>query len=154
VTGTGTVTSATQQVTGINVASLPNGTLTYSVKLTNTAGISGSSTTATATLDKTAPTGYSITAIDSSINAAKAASTGFTFAGAEIGATFSYTITSSGGSVSVTGNGTISSATQAVTGINVTSLPNGTLTYSVVLTDPAGNAGTATTATAALDKSA
>ena len=49
VTGTGTVTSATQNVTPINVSSLPDGTLTYSVTLSNGAG-TGSAVTATATL--------------------------------------------------------------------------------------------------------
>jgi hypothetical protein len=33
-------------------------------------------------------------------------------------------------------------------------LPNGTITYSVTLTDPALNAGAAATATAVLDKTA
>ena len=151
VTGSGIVSSATQQVTAINVSSLPDGTLTYSVTLTDAAGNAGSATTATATLDQTAPAGYTITADDGSVNAAEASSTSFTFAGAEVGAAYSYTVTSSGGGTPVTGSGTVSSATQQVTGLNVSSLPDGTLTYSVTLTDPAGNAGTAATATATLD---
>jgi hypothetical protein len=151
VTGSGTVSSATQQVTGINVSSLSDGTLTYSVTLTDTAARTGTAATATATLDKTTPTGYSITVDQSTINASQAAATSFTFAGAEIGATYGYTVTSNGGSGSVTGSGTITSATQQVTGVNVSSLTNGTLTYSVKLTDPAGNVGNAVTATAMLD---
>ena len=141
VTGSGTVTSATQQVTGINVSSLPDGTLTYSVKLTDAAGNVGSAATATATLDKTAPTGYTIVVDQSQINSSNAAATSFTFTGAEEFTTYSYTVTSDGGSGSVTGSGTVFSATQQVTGINVSSLPNGTLTYSVTLTDAAGNVG-------------
>ena len=152
VTGMGTITSATQQITGINVSTLPNGTLTYSVTLSSTAGAVGSPATATATLDQTAPAGYTITAADTVLSATDAASTGFTFAGAEVGATYNYTITSDGGSGSVTGSGTITSATQQITSINVSTLPDGTLTYSVTLTDPAGNVGTAVTATATLDK--
>ncbi len=154
ITGSGIVTSATQQVTGINVSSLPNGTLTYSVTLTDAAGNTGTAATATATLDKTAPSGYTITVGDSLINAAEATATSFTFAGAEVGATYNYTVTSSGGGTPITGSGTVTSATQQVTGINVSSLPNGTLTYSVTLTDAAGNTGTAATATATLDKTA
>ena len=42
----------------------------------------------------------------------------------------------------VTGTGTITSATQQVKGVNVSSLSGGTLIYTVTLTDPAGNAGT------------
>jgi cyclophilin family peptidyl-prolyl cis-trans isomerase len=154
VTGTGTITSATQQISGINVSTLTDGTLTYSVTLTDPAGNAGTAATATATLDRVAPTGYSITAGDSVISGTDAANTSFTFTGAEIGALYSYTVTSSGGAGSVTNTGTITSATQQITGINVSSLPNGTLTYSVTLTDPAGNAGTAATATATLDKPA
>ena len=85
-----------------------------------------------------APDGYSITANDSLINAAEATSAGFTFAGATVGDTYNYTVTSSGGGTAVTGSGTVSSATQQVTGINVSTLPDGTLTYSVTLTDTAG----------------
>ena len=48
----------------------------------------------------------------------------------------------------MTGSGSVTSATQDITGINVSSLPDGTLTYSVTLTDVAGNTGAAATATA------
>ncbi len=155
VTGTGTVTTATQQVTGVNVSTLPDGTLTYSATLTNAAGNSGIAATATAKLDKTAPSGYTIAADQAQINAAAATATSFTFAGAEVGATYNYTVTSSGGSGSapVAGTGTVTTATQQVTGIDVSGLPNGTLTYSVTLTDPAGNVGIAATATATLQQS-
>jgi large repetitive protein len=150
VTGSGTVTSATQDVTGINVSSLPDGTLTFSVALTNGEG-AGGSTSATSTLNQTVPSGYSITANQTVLNAATASSAGFTFVGAEAGATYSYTISSSGGGTPVTGSGTVSSADQNVTGINVSSLPNGTLTFSVKLTNIYGNSGNAATATASLD---
>ncbi len=84
-TGTGTISSATQQITGIDVSSLTDGTLTYSVTLTDTSGNASAAATATATLDKTAPTGYSITADDSVINAADSVNTGFTFIGTNWG---------------------------------------------------------------------
>jgi hypothetical protein len=154
VTGSGTITSAAQQVTGINVSSLPEGTLTFSVTLTDPAGNVGAAATNTATLDKTAPSGYTIVPDDTLLNAVEAAATGFSFAGAEIGAGFAYTITSTGGGTPVTGSGTIASAIQQVTGINLSSLLSGTLAYSVILTDPAGNAGTAATASATLDRTA
>jgi hypothetical protein len=153
VTGNGTVSSATQRVTGIDVSSLAGGTLTYSVTLTDTAGNTGSAATATATLDS-APLGYTITANDSLVNAVEAVATGFTFADAEVGATYSYTVTSSGGSAVISGSGTVSSATEQVTGIDVSSLADGTLTYSATLTDTSGNTGSAVTATATLDKTA
>ena len=81
VTGTGTVLSSTQQVTGINVSSLPDGTLTYSVTLTDAAGNVGGTVTATATLDKTAPTGYAVSVDQSQIGSGDDAATSFTLRG-------------------------------------------------------------------------
>jgi hypothetical protein len=86
------------------------------------------------------------------INATNAAATSFTFTGAEVGASYTYIVTSSGGQGSVTDTGTITSATQQVTGIKVSALSDGTLTYSVTLTDAAGNVGSAATATATLQQ--
>ena len=146
VTGTDVVTSATENVSDLDLASLPDGTITYSVTLSNGAGV-GPAATATATLNTTAPKGYSITADQQTLDNTTASAASFTFAGAEKGDTFNYTVTSNGGATTpVTGSGTINSATQQVTGINVTSLPNGTLTFSVTLTNPAGNTGAAATA--------
>ena len=80
VTGSGTVTSATQDVTNVTVASLPNGTLTYSVILTNPVG-AGTAVTATATLAETAPSGYTIVADPALVTTAAGSLAGFTFAG-------------------------------------------------------------------------
>ena len=154
VTGSGTITSATQDITGINVSTLSDGTLTYSVTLTDSAGNTGPAANATATLHQTAPSGYTITADFTIINAANASNTGFTFAGAEVGATYNYTVTSSGGIGSVTGSGAVSNATQDITGVNVSTLSDGTLTYSVTLTDVYGNTGPAANATATLHQTA
>ncbi len=149
--GSGTIASATEQVTGIDVSSLPADT---HLSVTDRhGGNTGSAATATATLDS-APLGYTITADDSLVNAIEAVATGFTFAGAEVGATYSYTITSDAGGTPVSGSGTIASATEQVTGIDVSSLPDGTLTFSVTLTDTTGNTGSAATATTTLDTTA
>ena len=96
VTGSGTVTSATQDVTGIDVSSLPDGTLTFSVTLTNAAGIAGAAATATATLDQTVPAAFTVTADQTALDATTATSAGFTLANAEVGTTYSYTVRSSG----------------------------------------------------------
>ncbi len=156
VTGSGTVTATDQDVTGINVSSLSDGTLTYSVTLTDTAGVTGQAVTATATLDQTAPSGYQITADHSLIGASTATATGFTFSGAEVGDTYNYTVTSSGNGAAtwVTGSDTVTAADQDVTGIDVSTLPDGTLTYTVTLTDAAGNVGIGAVATASLDQTA
>ena len=59
--------------------------------MTDPAGNTGTAATATATLDKTAPSGYTITADASTYNATTAAAAGFTFANAEVGDTYDYT---------------------------------------------------------------
>ncbi|HEX7030442.1 MAG TPA: DUF4347 domain-containing protein [Gammaproteobacteria bacterium] len=154
VTGSGTIASATQQVVGIDLSGLNDGTLSLSVTLTDSAGNAASAVTDTATLDTTAPNGHSIGFDDDLINAAEADSQGFTFSGAEVGADYSWTISSDGGGTDVTGSGTIASATQQLTGIDVSGLNDGTLTLSVTLTDEAGNAASAVTGTATLDTAA
>ncbi|MGO9113601.1 MAG: beta strand repeat-containing protein, partial [Thermoguttaceae bacterium] len=152
VSGSGNVTSATQDITGINVSGLPDGTLTYSVTLANSIGNPGTAATATATLDTTAPHGYTITAVPAALNATAATNAGFKFSDAEVDATYTFNITSSGGGSPITGNGSVTSATQTVNGINISSLNDGNLTYSVTLTDPAGNVGAAATASGILDR--
>jgi hypothetical protein len=77
------------------------------------------------------------------VNAGNAGAGAFEITSAEVGAGFSYTITSDGGAGSVSGSGTISGATQAVAGLDLSGLADGTLTVSVVLTDGLGNAGAA-----------
>jgi cyclophilin family peptidyl-prolyl cis-trans isomerase len=97
-----------------------------------------------------APSGYTIAPDQTLIGSSSASSTGFTFAGAATGTTYSYTINSSGGGTAVTGSGSVTSATQDITGINVSTLVDGTLTYSVTLANSAGAVGTAATSTATL----
>ncbi len=155
VTGSGTVTSTTpsQDVT-VDVSSLPGGTLTYSVEVTH-GNITGNTATAMTVLDKTAPSGYTITGLPASIDNASAASVSFTInsPAAENGDTFNYTIVnSSDPSKSVTGSGAISATAQSITGINVSSLANGTLTFSVTLSDSVGNVGLPVSATATLSQ--
>ncbi len=152
VTGSGSLTSATQDITGIDVSALPDGILTYSVTLTDASGNTGPAATATTILDTGTPVGYTITPDQGQIGPGQATATGFTFVGATTGTTYTYTITSSGdnGATSVTGSGSVTSATQDITGIDVSGLPDGQLTYSVALTDADGNTGTAATANATL----
>jgi hypothetical protein len=148
ITGSGGVGSATQNVGGINVSSFNDGTLTYSVTLTDVLG-NTLTEQATAVLDRVAPSGYSISNVPALIKAAAAKGTSFTLnsPSGEIGDKYVYTITSSGtpAAPAVTGSGTVAAAAQQITGVDVSSLPDGTLSFSVVLTDQAGNAGAATT---------
>ena len=148
----GTIATATQTVSGVDVSGLPDGQLTYSLTLTDQVGNAGTAVTTTAALNKTAPAGYTITVDQDPIDDAAASHVSFTFAGATVGDHYQYTVKSSGGTDVVSGDGDIGSATQQITGIDVSHLLNGDLTYSVTLTDGAGNVGQATTATATLDK--
>jgi len=66
----------------------------------------------------------------------------FTFSGADVGATHSYSIDDTNGATDpVTGTGTIATATDQVTGLDVSELDDGTLTLTVFLTDAFGNVG-------------
>ncbi|MBY6162555.1 hypothetical protein KUV73_16845 [Mameliella alba] len=154
VSGGGTIVTATDQITGIDLSSLPDGTLTLTVTLTDAATNTGADATDTTTKDATAPTGFSAAFDQDPVNIANQTAVSFTFAGAEVGATFAYRIESSANSAFVAGNGTILTATDQVTGIDVSALADGTLTLSVALTDPVGNASPRETDTTTKDATA
>ncbi|SEJ80374.1 hypothetical protein SAMN05192553_1151, partial [Cyclobacterium xiamenense] len=97
-------------------------------------------------LDTEAPTGYSVTIDQAEIGASNQDQIGFTFAGAEVGTNYSFSFASSGGGTPVTGSGTIGSTTEQVSGIDLTSLPNGLVVLTVSLTDLSGNTGADATA--------
>ncbi len=99
---------------------------------------------------------YQVAFTTSPIDSTNETAAAFNITGAPMGATYNYTITSSGGAGSVTGSGTISADPQSVSGVNVSGLPFGTLTVSVTITNATGtgNAKTGTVAgswTAPLD---
>ncbi len=137
------IASATEIVSGIDVSGLNDGTLTVSVTLTDDSSNEGSAATKTVAFDKTSPTGYSVSTFTLDGDNAT-----FTMASAEIGAALAYTITTSGGAESVSGAvANTASATESVSGVDVSSLSDGTLTVSVKLTDDAANEGSAATKT-------
>ena len=111
-------------------------------------------------LDNQVPTGHSVTFDAGLYGPATASSVSFTIDDPEIYSTYSYTITSSGGAGSVTGSGTVplpnagDPSELQVTGVDISSLPSGTVTVSVVLTDDSSNAAPAVTNTATLDLTA
>ncbi|RZS98945.1 beta strand repeat-containing protein [Aquimarina brevivitae] len=151
VTGSGTIATATDQITGIDLSGLGDGIITLSVTLTDTASNTGSPATDTATKDTTAPAGYTVSIDQSPINSSNVGVASFTFASAEVGATYDYTFSSSGGGSNVTGSGTIATATDQITGIDLNGLGDGTITLSVTLTDTVGNEGNAATDTETKD---
>ena len=81
---------------------------------------------------------YQVVFTTDPITAANETAAAFQMTKAPVGATFNYSISSSGGGTPVTGSGTISTTTQNVTGINVSTLPPGTLTVSLTMTDASG----------------
>ncbi|MBG6152367.1 MULTISPECIES: Ig-like domain-containing protein [unclassified Aquimarina] len=147
VTGSGTVASAGATISGIDLTGLADGTITLSVTLTDVNGNTGSAATDTETKETVAPTGYSVAIDQSPINAGNDNAVSYTFSSAEVGATYNYTFSTSGGAGTVTGSGTVASAGATISGIDLTGLADGTITLSVTLTDVNGNTGSAATDT-------
>ncbi|MBE3668648.1 hypothetical protein BOO25_06735, partial [Vibrio navarrensis] len=154
VTGTGTLASASETVSGIDLSNLNDGTLTLSVIVTDGAGNSASAVTANSRLDTVVPTGHSVTFGDTLYSDAEKTAASFSFDNAEEGASYSYTISSSNGGSNVTGTGTLASASETLSGIDLSNLNDGTLTLSVIVTDSAGNSASAVTASSTLDTAA
>lgn len=96
------------------------------------------------TNDTTPPSGYAVAFLSDPVTD----DADLEITGAEIGAQYDYTISSANGGTDVTGNGTISTATQTISNIDISTLNPGTLTVSLTLTDAASNVGAAVTDTA------
>ena len=106
------------------------------------------------------PAGYSVTPNATTYSSSTANQAGFTInsLSSEIGDTYTYAITSSGGSAPtagggftvIMGSGTITSTSQSVgnNAIDLTGLYDGTITFTVTLTDSSGDTGLPATATA------
>ncbi|CUH89335.1 hypothetical protein PH5382_03281 [Phaeobacter sp. CECT 5382] len=148
--GSATVSGNAWSLT-LNLSALANGALTLTADATNSVGNPVDQISTTLTQDQTAPAGYSATFDQDPIITSTETAVSFTFAGAETGAQYDYTIASDGGGADVTGNGTIATASDQITGIDISGLGDGTLTLSVVLTDAAGQAGSTATDTSTKD---
>ncbi|TDK50633.1 beta strand repeat-containing protein, partial [Algoriphagus formosus] len=93
--------------------------------------------------DAAVPSGYSVSIDQDPISPINESAVSFTFAGAELGSTYNFTFSSSGGGSPVSGSGTIVTSTDQITGIDLSGLGAGTITLSATLTDPFGNVGAA-----------
>ncbi|MBO6797778.1 Ig-like domain-containing protein [Maricaulis sp.] len=172
ISGSADFTVASQPATSVGVGSSETFTVTFdpSSSGSKTATISITNNDADESpytfavqgfgVDNEAPSGYSV-AFDASIYGPAANTTAsFTIDDPEIGATFDYSISSSGGGAPVTGSGTIpvpapgSPSEYQVSGIDVSGLADGTLTVSVSLTDTDSNVGGLVTDTATHDTTA
>ena len=136
-TGTLTITNATTALNGQQ----------YEAVFTNSAGSFATSpiTLSVNATGASGPSGYSVTTNVSAYGASNSNLAGFTITspGSDNGDTFAYSISSSRGGTPITGSGTITSTSQAVgnNSINLQSLYDGTLTFSVTLTNSTGVAG-------------
>ncbi|MFC1582069.1 DUF2341 domain-containing protein [Planctomycetota bacterium] len=146
--GSGTIVTAVDIIGGIDVTSLDDDTLTLTVYLTDPAGNQGADSIDTIAKDTVLPSGYSVSFDQSVVNDSNKAAISFSFAGAEIGTSYNYTIDdTNGGTLTVNGAGAIATGTDTVSGINLSGLDDETLTLTVYLTDTAGNQGADTTDT-------
>ncbi|GGW77136.1 hypothetical protein GCM10008086_00550 [Salegentibacter mishustinae] len=142
------VSSGVIQTAGLPTGSeFPIGTTTNTFKVTDASGNTSTCSFDVTVNDVEAPTGYSVSIDQSEIDENNQTGVSFTFVGAEVGSTYNYTFSSDNGGTNVTGSGTITAATDQVTGIDLSGLEDGTITLSVTLTDAALNEGAAVTDT-------
>ena len=143
VTGSGAVTSSGQTVTGLDVSSLDDSILTLTVSLTDGVGNTGGDVTDTILKETVPPSGYGVTIDGAAVNDANKDSVEFTFSGAETGTAYHYSFDDSDnpGTIPIEGSGTVTASDEQITGIDVSSLNDGTLTLTVVLMDEKGNIG-------------
>jgi hypothetical protein len=132
-----------------------DGAVTVDVPGTSALDAAGNDNTAapqfSVTNDQIAPTGYTFEIDQDPITQANVGAVSLTFAGFELGSTYSYSLSSSGGGTPFTGGGTVAIAGGTLPPIDASTLPDGIITASVTLTDAAGNAGLAVTGGATKD---
>lgn len=115
--------------------------------LTSSLGESGSAS------DTLTVTATSVSLDQDPITNSTQSAVSFTFANAEVGASYSYGLSSSGGGTTVNGSGTISASNAQITGIDVSGLGDGTVTLSVGITGSLGHAAPVISDSASKDTS-
>jgi len=141
------VTMATQTAGLSSGSEFPIGTTTNTFEVTDASGNKSTCSFDVVVKDVEAPKGYTVSIDQSEIDETNETAVSFTFAAAEVGTTYNYTFSSDNGGTDVSGSGTISTATDQITGIDLSRLEDGTITLSVTLTDEAENDGIAVTDT-------
>ncbi len=135
--------NGTWSISGINVGTLPDGTISYTV----TAAENGTTDTETitSTKDTVAPT-VDANTVTNPVNSSNDDATSVSGTGT-VGATVSV-VASDGTNSTAAKTAVVGSNGQwTVSGINVTSLANGTLTYTATVTDASGNSASDTITT-------
>lgn len=124
---------------GLDLTSLNQGTVTYAAKATDAAGNTGATVTVTSTKDTLAPAAPTISA-PLYINGANVSNVPVSGT-AEAGASVTLVVTD-GAADSVTQTATASgTGAWSTTGLNLTALNQGAVTYTATATDAAGNSG-------------
>jgi cyclophilin family peptidyl-prolyl cis-trans isomerase len=139
---TTTVSSGgTWSISGINVSSLNDGTITYTATQTDTSN--NTTTSSKTTIKDTVPPMVSISSVTNPINIGNVTNTTASGTG-EVGATIS--VMASDGSHTTTAATTTvgSGGTWSISGINVSALNDGTITYTATATDSANNSASST----------
>ncbi|WP_285248483.1 Ig-like domain-containing protein [Pseudarthrobacter sp. efr-133-R2A-89] len=137
--GTGTWSAS------LDLTSLNQGNVTYSATATDAAGNTGPARTATATKDTVAPAAAQFSSVPQYVNSAGVGSVPVSGT-AETGAGVTVSAMSPGSAAAVTARATATASGWAVS-LNLTSLRDGTVTYTVTVTDPAGNTSAPATTT-------
>jgi len=129
--------NGTWTVTGIDLSTLDDGEITYSVTATDEAG-----NTDVAEIDAikdTVAPALDVESVTNPINIGNADEVAISGTG-EVGATISVVVSDGTNEITVTQTATVDSeGNWTITGINVSSLDDGTLTFTVKATDTAGN---------------
>jgi len=128
-------------VAGIDVTALNDGTVTYRATATDAAGNSGPVGTATASKDTVAPT-VAIGAVTDPISTGNAAAAGASGT-VESGASVALAVTDGTPSHTIRPSVSVNGGSWTVTGVNLSTLTDGTIGYTATATDPAGNSATA-----------
>ncbi|WP_366585238.1 Calx-beta domain-containing protein [Muricauda sp. ANG21] len=107
-----------------------------------TVGIPASADVTIVSEDNTPPDGYTVTINQDPINLTNEDDVSFSFSGApSFLTTYDYAFTSDGGGTPVTGTGPVGSPNNTITGIDLSSLPDGIITLTVTVTNALGNEG-------------
>lgn len=133
----GPITQSDQQIAGIDISGLEDGVITLTASLSNSNG-TGEEVTDTVVMDTALPSGYTASISQDPIDTSNMAAVSFTINGGETGDTYTYIFSSSGGGEEVSDSGAISSASQLVSGIDLSGLMDGTITLSVTLSNGSG----------------
>lgn len=135
----GTVSEDPQYSIPENLQSLSDGALTLELYLTDESGNQGPSLE-TPLVKNTTPSGYAIEALSNPVTSDNISSAAFTLTDAEIGTTCDFTFTDAAGNA-VSGSVTVDASPFTHSGIDLSGLEDGDISFTITLTDDEGNIG-------------